>query len=96
MHKMQTTDVPVCQPVSHAASLGFRVQKQPNMIEVLFGARTLRDQRNIVLRRGLIPHGEGWRKRIRCGLCQITLASCYILRYEVMPVMPENIPHLSI
>jgi len=48
--------------------------KTVQRIEVLFGMKTLRNLRNTVLNRGLHPHN--WGERIRCGLCQITLATC--------------------
>jgi len=47
--------------------------KTAERIEVLFGLETLGDQRHIVLDGSRDPHTL---RRIRCGLCQITLASC--------------------
>jgi len=50
--------------------------KTAERIAVLFGVEIPENPRNIVLDRG--PHPlQDEREGVRCGLCQITLASCY-------------------
>jgi len=50
--------------------------KTAERIDVLFGAETTGDPRNIVLDGGSHPPRR-W-EGVRCGLCQITLATCLL------------------
>jgi len=65
--------VSVCQSASRAAQLGLTVQKRLNesrsWVNTVGGPRTLCKTGVLTL------HSEG--RKIRCSLCQVTLASCF-------------------
>jgi len=71
MRTIAIDDPGVCQSVCYVGELC----KTTERIDILFGVETPRDPRNIVLDGGPNPHSES--EGVRCGLCQITVATCY-------------------
>jgi len=65
---------PTALPVCRAASHDFAVQKRLNRLRPCLGWRLLGVQGTLYQTDVPIPQGEG--EGVRCGLCQITLATC--------------------